>query len=59
MPPEDFSQKTESTPETLLQMARSFQNARILLTAYELELFTKLGEESKTSGEVAQILGTD
>lgn len=59
MPPEDFSPTAESTPESLLQMARSFQNARILLTAYELELFTTLGEESKTSGEVAQILGTD
>jgi len=42
-----------------MQMARGFMNSRILLTAYELELFTALGDESATSAEVARSLGTD
>jgi SAM-dependent methyltransferase len=40
-------------------MARAFFRSRILLTAYELGLFTALGEAGKTSAEVAKELGTD
>jgi predicted O-methyltransferase YrrM len=40
-------------------LARAFFRSRILLTAYELGVFTALGEESKTSAEVAQELDTD
>ncbi|MFC1558944.1 methyltransferase dimerization domain-containing protein, partial [candidate division KSB1 bacterium] len=39
-------------------MASAFQKSRILLTAYELDLFTVLGEESKSSTDVAELLGT-
>ena len=42
-----------------MEMAWGFQNSRILLTAYELELFTALGDKSATSAEVARSLGTD
>ena len=37
----------------------AFQKSRVLLTAYELELFTVLGNESKSSAEVAAALGTE
>jgi predicted O-methyltransferase YrrM len=40
-------------------LARAFLRSRILLTAYELEVFTALGDERKTSAEVAAALGTD
>lgn len=41
------------------QLARAFFRSRILLTAYELGLFTALGRARKTSAEVALTLGTD
>ncbi|MGD2092830.1 MAG: methyltransferase [Candidatus Aminicenantes bacterium] len=40
-------------------MVRAFQRSRALLTAYELELFTALGNESKSSAEAAGMLGTE
>jgi predicted O-methyltransferase YrrM len=40
-------------------LARAFLRSRILLTAYELGVFTALGDKSKTSAEVAQELDTD
>jgi SAM-dependent methyltransferase len=40
-------------------MATAFQRSRVLLTAHELDLFTALGEEGKSSAEVARVLGTD
>ncbi len=42
-----------------MDMARGFMSSRILLTAYELELFTALDDGSATSTEVARALGTD
>jgi predicted O-methyltransferase YrrM len=41
------------------QLARAFFRSRILLTAYELGVFTALGDGRKTSAEVAQELDTD
>ena len=46
------------SPARLREMA-GFQSSRILLTAYELDLFTSLGDESRSAGEVAAVLGTD
>jgi SAM-dependent methyltransferase len=40
-------------------IAVAFQRSRVLLTAYELELFTVLQDEERTSAEVAEALGTD
>ncbi|HUU56843.1 MAG TPA: methyltransferase, partial [bacterium] len=51
--------KAELTADDLHQLARAFFRSRILLTAYELGLFTALGDERKTSAEVAEELGTD
>ena len=45
--------------DDIREMASAFQRSRILLTAYELDLFTVLGEESKSSIEVAKALGTE
>jgi SAM-dependent methyltransferase len=47
------------TPRHILEIATAFQRSRPLLTAYELDLFTVLNEESRTSAEVAGAIGTD
>ncbi|MFQ5952949.1 MAG: methyltransferase [Candidatus Omnitrophota bacterium] len=41
----------------IMETALSFQKSRVLLTAYELGVFTALGEKSKSSAEVANALG--
>ncbi len=50
---------SELTADDLQQLARGFFRSRILLTAYELGVFTELGDERKTSAEVAAALETD
>ena len=47
------------SPQGILEPAWAFQRSRVLLTAHELNLFTVLGDGSKTSGEVARALRTD
>jgi SAM-dependent methyltransferase len=47
------------TPRSILEMAAAFQRSRVLLTAYELGLFSVLTDETKTSAEVAASLETD
>jgi SAM-dependent methyltransferase len=48
-----------STPEEIQQLATAFQKSRILLTALELDLFTALGGDARTSEEVAGMRSTD
>jgi len=50
--------KDTLSERSIMDMARAFQRSRVLLTGYELGLFTVLGDESKTSFEVATALGT-
>ena len=50
--------KAELTADDLHQLARAFFRSRILLTGYELGVFTELGDERKTSAEVASVLET-
>jgi len=57
MPKEES--RAELRADDLQQIARAFFRSRILLTAYELGLFTELGDERKTSAEVASALETD
>lgn len=45
-------------PQGILEMAVAFQKSRVLLTAYELDVFTVVGERNRSSAEVAQALGT-
>ena len=47
------------SPEPIGALASAFQRSRILLTAYELDLFTALGEERRSAAEVAQALDVD
>ena len=47
------------SPQGLLEMASAFQKSRVLLTAHELGVFTVLGDERRSSTEVAWALGTD
>ena len=48
-----------SSPEQIQQMAMVFKRSRVLLSAFELDLFTILGREKLTSDEVAIIADTD
>jgi SAM-dependent methyltransferase len=50
---------SELTPEHLREIAVSFQKSRIFLTAYELDIFTALGDAKRTAGEVAAAIGCD
>lgn len=45
--------------DSIREIAYAFQRSRVLLTAYEVGLFTALGDASKSSAEVSKILGTD
>jgi predicted O-methyltransferase YrrM len=47
------------TPDSLAEVARAFQKSRILLTGAELDIFTRLGREAKSSKELSQELGLD
>jgi 2-polyprenyl-3-methyl-5-hydroxy-6-metoxy-1,4-benzoquinol methylase len=55
MPPET----PPLTREQIRVAAYAFQESRILLTAYELGLFTALGSDRHTSAGIASLLGTD
>jgi SAM-dependent methyltransferase len=50
---------SDPSPRSILDIATAFQRSRALLTAYELEIFTVLNDESRTSGEVASAIGCD
>lgn len=47
------------SPRNILEIATAFQRSRVLLTAYELDLFTVLNDERRTSQAVAAALETD
>jgi 2-polyprenyl-3-methyl-5-hydroxy-6-metoxy-1,4-benzoquinol methylase len=44
----------DHTPESISSFIRQFQQIRILLTAYELDLFTSIGSYAMTSKKVAE-----
>jgi 2-polyprenyl-3-methyl-5-hydroxy-6-metoxy-1,4-benzoquinol methylase len=48
-----------TTPEQLEAMAQGFRQSRILFTAYELDLFTAVGQGTATSAEVAARIGAE
>ena len=47
------------TPQSIIELSTSYRNSRILLTAIEFNLFTKLNGKLKTSKEIADLLLTD
>lgn len=54
-----FSPEPDISPERISEIARGFQDARILLTAYELGVFAAIDVLPKTSAEVAEHCGTE
>jgi SAM-dependent methyltransferase len=52
-------QKGDSSASQIMNTVYAFRDARILLTAYELDLFSVLDKTAKPSTEVAGQLGTD
>jgi SAM-dependent methyltransferase len=47
------------SPDEIREVAYAFQRSRVLLTAYELDLFTLVGKGDKSSREAAVAIGTD
>jgi len=52
-------QKKELSSASILETVYAFRNARVLLTAYELGVFTAIGDTSKTAAEVAVLIKTN
>lgn len=48
-----------SNPQDVFDMLGGFQKSRVLLTAYELGIFTALGGEKKKSEDVAEAVAAD
>ncbi len=48
-----------STPADLYEAVNLFRTSRIVLTAYELDLFSVIGNEEKTSSEISEMLHID
>jgi len=51
--------KAEFTIKDINFLSRSFQQSRIFLTAFELGIFTVLGDAEKTSGQIASEIDAD
>jgi ubiquinone/menaquinone biosynthesis C-methylase UbiE len=52
-------QRDNSTTQTVLDLALSFERSRVLLTACELDLFSVIGAKVKPAAEIAAQLDTD
>lgn len=50
--------KKEQSPSRILDTVYAFRPARVLLTSFELGIFTAMGGSPKESREIAQTLGT-
>jgi len=50
--------RKEQSPSRILDTAYAFRHARVLLSSFELGIFTAIGDRPKDSIEVARILGT-
>ena len=51
--------KVTFSPSTIMDSVYAFRGARVLLTAFELDLFSHLGDGWKSSEEVAQLAKTN
>jgi len=47
-----------TSPDVFFKLVFAFQKSRVVLTAFELGVFTALADENKTSSDVAKALGT-
>jgi len=43
----------------IMEMSRAFQKSRIFLTAYEMDVFTVLGDEERSSKEISEAIHAD
>lgn len=50
--------KKEQSPSRILDTVYAFRAARVLLTSFELGIFTAIGDSPKEPGEIARTLGT-
>jgi len=48
-----------TTADEIRQLSRSFQKSRVLLTAFELDIFTAIGDSRRSSSDIAESLNTD
>jgi predicted O-methyltransferase YrrM len=55
----DQARSTPMTPKPIMELATAFQRSRPLLTAFELELFTTLTADARTSEETADALSAN
>jgi len=53
------AKRQAQSSSAILDIAYRFRQSRILLTAFELGLFTELGSQTKPASEVAKALGTN
>ena len=51
--------KKDLSPSAIMDPVYAFREARVLLTAFELDLFTRLGADGKSSEEAAQLAQTN
>lgn len=54
-----LSNRRNLSPSRILDTVFAFRHARVLLTAFELDVFTSLGDNEKTSAEIADVLRTN
>ncbi|HSC71418.1 MAG TPA: methyltransferase [Candidatus Methylomirabilis sp.] len=59
MNPSEGSVDNALSPQGILEAASAFMRSRVLLTAHDLGVFTAVGEEHRSSVDVAQALHTD
>ena len=59
MNPSDRSINDPLSPQGILEVTTAFMKSRILLTAYELGLFTAVGDGRRASADVARALHAD
>lgn len=52
-------EKRKLSPSRIMDSVFAFREARVLLTAFELDLFSMLGDGRKSSEEVARMAGTN
>ena len=51
--------KTKLSPSSIIESVYAFRQARVLLTAFELDLFSHIGNGWKSSEETAQLANTN
>ncbi|MBI5416643.1 methyltransferase domain-containing protein [Candidatus Poribacteria bacterium] len=56
---ESKTHKDELSPNSIMDLASAFRKSKVLLTAYEFDLFTALDEKNLSADEVAKKIGSE